>query len=348
MNEASELLEKLRARRTLDIGEYEALLNGYSRELAEKAAHAAREKRDAVFGRQVYVRGLIEISSVCRNDCLYCGIRRSNHKCERYTLTDDEIIDCCDKGYSYGYRTFVLQSGEGALATARVCGIVSRIKQKYPDYAVTLSLGELPFEDYKRLKEAGADRYLLRHETADREHYRLLHPPEMSFDYRMTCLRELKRLGFQTGCGFMVGSPGQSAKTLAKDLKFVEEFRPAMCGIGPFIPHKDTPFAKEPAGTLEQTLFLLSLLRLISPGILLPATTALGTIAPNGRELGLEAGANVVMPNLSPTGVRKKYSLYDNKICTGEEAAECVGCLEKRVASVGMRIVTDRGDTKVK
>ena len=255
------------------------------------------------------------------------------------------IRDCAREGYALGFRTFVMQGGEdGAFSVDVVCHLVRQIKAEFPDCAVTLSLGEFPREAYQAMFDAGADRYLLRHETANKAHYEKLHPAQMSFDNRMRCLRDLKDIGYQTGCGFMVGSPYQTARTLAEDLKFIEEFRPEMCGIGPFIPQKDTPFRDFPAGTCEQTVYLLSLLRLIQPHLLLPATTALGTIRPDGRERGLQAGANVVMPNLSPLGVRKKYALYDGKLCTGEEAAQCIGCLSRRVASVGCRIVTARGD----
>ena len=293
----------------------------------------------------MYIRGLIEIGNICRNDCYYCGIRRSNPACDRYRLTEAQILDCAREGYALGFRTFVMQGGEdSAFSVDVVCHLVRQIKAEFPDCAVTLSLGEFPREAYQAMFDAGADRYLLRHETADKAHYEKLHPAQMSFDNRMRCLRDLKDIGYQTGCGFMVGSPYQTARTLAEDLKFIEEFRPEMCGIGPFIPQKDTPFRDFPAGTCEQTVYLLSLLRLIQPNLLLPATTALGTIRPDGRERGLQAGANVVMPNLSPLGVRKKYALYDGKLCTGEEAAQCIGCLSRRVASVGCRIVTARGD----
>ena len=274
-------------------------------------------------------------------------IRRSNTHADRYRLTEDEIFECACEGYTLGFRTFVMQGGEDSAFSADVvCHLVRQIKAEFSDCAVTLSLGEFPREAYQAMFDAGADRYLLRHETADQAHYEKLHPAEMSFENRMRCLRDLKDIGFQTGCGFMVGSPFQTPETLAEDLKFIETFRPAMCGIGPFIPQKDTPFGDRPAGTAEQTVYLLSLLRLMQPKLLLPATTALGTILPDGRERGLAAGANVVMPNLSPLSVRKKYALYDGKLCTGEEAAQCIGCLSRRVQSVGANIVIDRGDVK--
>ena len=311
--------------------------------LAEKAVAVRKE----IYGDTVFTRGLIEISNICKNDCYYCGIRKSNRACDRYRLTEEQIISCADEGYGLGFRTFVLQGGEDPYYTDEVLiRIIKSIKEHHPDCAVTLSMGERSYESYKALHEAGADRYLLRHETADKEHYQSLHPKEMSFDNRMQCLKELREIGYQVGCGFMVGSPGQTAEHLAKDLKFIEEFKPDMCGIGPFIPHKDTPFRDKPAGTLELTCYLLSIIRLIHPPVLLPATTALGTIHPLGREMGIQAGANVVMPNLSPVTVRDKYMLYDNKICTGEESAQCRGCLDSRMRSIGYRLVTDRGDVK--
>lgn len=301
--------------------------------------------RQEIYGRDVYVRGLIEISNICKNDCYYCGIRRSNLNCDRYRLTPEEILACADEGYALGFRTFVMQGGEdGYFTDERMSEIIRSLKRRHPDCAVTLSLGERSRESYQRLYDAGADRYLLRHETANPEHYAALHPPEMSYEHRMNCLRELRGIGYQVGCGFMVGSPGQTPAHLANDLKFIEEFRPEMCGIGPFIPHKDTPFRDEPAGTLELTCFLLSVIRLIHPKVLLPSTTALGTIHPLGRERGILSGANVVMPNLSPVSVRKKYELYDNKICTGDESAQCRTCLESRMRSIGYQVVTARGD----
>lgn len=342
-----ELIEKLNEEHSLLSDEYEYLLDHRSEQSTQFLAEKARAARERHYGKAVYIRGLIEVSNICKNNCLYCGIRAGNSACDRYRLSDEEILLCADEGYSLGFRTFVIQGGEDSAFTDDfVCGIIEKIKLKYPDCAVTLSLGERSFESYKRMFDSGADRYLLRHETADKEHYEKLHPPQMSFDNRMECLCTLKKIGFQTGCGFMVGSPFQTNALLAKDLKFVEEFAPDMCGIGPFIPHASTPFADYPAGSAELTCYLLSIIRLIHPKILLPATTALGTIIPDGRERGIISGANVVMPNLSPVGVRKKYELYDNKICTGDEAAQCIKCLSARVASTGYEIVTDRGDVK--
>jgi biotin synthase len=257
------------------------------------------------------------------------------------------ILDCCRDGYELGFRTFVLQGGEDPWFTdERLCGLLRQIKEQFPDCAITLSLGERSRESYRRLFDAGADRYLLRHETADKAHYEKLHPSELSFDNRMECLRNLRELGYQVGCGFMVGSPFQTSAALAKDLKFIESFRPEMCGIGPFIPQKDTPFGQYPGGSVELTCYLLSILRIIQPNLLLPATTALGTLDPLGREKGILSGANVVMPNLSPVSVRKKYLLYDNKICTGEESAQCRSCLSERMKSIGYELVIDRGDPK--
>ena len=339
------LIDRLEATHTLSLEEYAYLVEHQTEQAAAYAAQRAFAVRTQIYGTDVYIRGLIEISSVCANDCYYCGLRRSNRRCQRYQLTQEEILDCCREGYRLGFRTFVLQGGENAVYSVEdICQVVRSIKGAFPHCAVTLSLGEFPRGAYQAMREAGADRYLLRHETADPDHYRLLHPPEMSFEARMDALHHLHDLGFQTGCGFMVGSPHQTPRTLAKDLKFVEVFQPEMCGIGPFIPQKDTPFRDAPPGTAEQTCYLLSLLRLIKPNLLLPATTALGTIRPDGRERGLAAGANVVMPNLSPLPVRKKYALYDGKICTGDEAAQCIHCLSRRVASVGCRLVTARGD----
>jgi biotin synthase len=306
---------------------------------------AAREVSEKHFHKEIYLRGLIEFSNYCRNNCYYCGIRGGNLKAERYRLTEEEILSCCDIGEKIGFKTFVLQSGEDPYYTDElIADLVKKIKTSHPDCAVTLSIGEKSHESYQKFFDAGADRYLLRHETANEEHYSMLHPESMSGAYRKQCLFDLKEIGFQVGCGIMVGSPGQTMDHVLEDLYFMARFQPHMVGIGPFIPHKETPFADEQAGTLELTLYLLSIIRLMLPTVLLPATTALGTIDPRGRELGILAGANVVMPNLSPVSVRKKYDLYDNKICTGEEAAECMNCLKRRIESIGYEIVTDRGD----
>jgi biotin synthase len=339
------ITDKLLAGQRLTQGEFARLISERTPEQAALLRKEAERVRQEYYGKDVYVRGLIEFSNFCKNDCLYCGIRRSNATAQRYRLTEEEILSCCENGYGLGFRTFVLQSGEdGYFTPAKLEGLVREIKSRYPDCAVTLSVGEYPREVYQRWYDAGADRYLLRHETADKAHYQKLHPAEMSFDNRMRCLRDLKDIGYQVGCGMMVGSPDQTPDTLGADLYFIQEFQPHMVGIGPFIPAHDTPFAKETAGTLELTLYLLSVIRLTLPQVLLPATTALGTIHPLGREKGIQAGANVCMPNLSPVGVRAKYSLYDNKICTGDEAAECRFCLENRMKSIGYQVVVSRGD----
>ena len=342
------LIDKLSLERRLSLREYESLIEGCCEEVAEYAATKAVDIRKKIYGNKIYVRGLIEISNICKNDCFYCGIRRGNTKCDRYRLTREEIMECCEEGYGIGLRTFVLQGGEdGHFTDERLCEIVSGMREKYPDCAITLSLGERTKESYDKLYQAGANRYLLRHETADKTHYEALHPSEMSFENRKRCLRQLKERGFQTGCGFMVGSPFQTTESLAKDLKFVEEFAPDMCGIGPFIPHKDTVFAKEKAGSVLVTCYLLSLVRLIHPRVLLPSTTALGTLDSQGREKGILAGANVVMPNLSPFAVRKKYMLYDNKISTGQESAQSLWELTEKMKAIGYEVVCDRGDVAI-
>lgn len=346
MIEAYRLVDKLEREQSLSLSEYKLLIEYENEALRTYVSNKAKTVATSIYGNAIYVRGLIEVGNYCRNDCLYCGIRKSNTNCDRYILDEVDILNCCKEGYDLGFRTFVLQGGEGIYKKDFVTSIVQKIHVLYPDCAVTLSLGEEDKETYKEWFDAGANRYLLRHETASKGHYEKLHPENMSFEHRMQCLRDLKNIGYQVGCGFMVGSPYQTSETLAMDLKFIETFKPDMCGIGPFISQKDTPFRDMKSGTLNQTLFLLSLIRLIQPNILLPATTALGTIDSKGREKGILAGANVVMPNLSPVSVRKKYALYDNKICTGEESAECKNCLSNRMRSIGYEIVTDRGDIK--
>ena len=341
------IAERLAEGRPLTEQEYQTLIEQREGELTAFLREQAVSRRRAIYGNAVFVRGLIEISNICKNDCLYCGIRKSNGQCSRYRLSEQEILACTEEGYALGFRTFVLQGGEDPFFTDEVLeDLIRQIKRRHPDCAVTLSLGERSRESYERLFAAGADRYLLRHETAEEGHYRRLHPEALSYQNRMNCLKTLQEIGYQVGCGFMVGSPFQTAAHLAKDLKFVETFSPDMCGIGPFIPHQETPFAAFPAGSAELTCFLLSVIRLIKPNILLPATTALGTVHPRGREMGIEAGANVVMPNLSPVSVRKKYELYDHKICTGEESAQCKDCLQARMRSIGYEIAVDRGDIK--
>lgn len=341
-----DIVEKFLAERELSKTEWTELLKRCDDEAAVKLlTEEAVKIRRFYYGDKVYTRGLIEFTNYCKNNCNYCGIRRGNQNAQRYRLTQEEILGCCENGYALGFRTFVLQGGEDSYFTDdRICEIVRAIKERYGDCAVTLSIGEKSFDSYKRYREAGADRYLLRHETAMEEHYRFLHPAEMSLAVRKQCLYDLKALGYQVGAGFMVGSPGQTWESLAEDMMFLKELKPQMVGIGPFIPHHDTIYAKEPAGSVKLTLYLLSLIRILLPKVLLPATTALGTLDAAGREKGILAGANVVMPNLSPVKNRKQYDLYDNKICTGEEAAECRGCLSRRVEAVGYHIVEERGD----
>ena len=339
------IINRLATDKTLADNELASLLETdlYDSVLFQEAVRTRREH----YGTDVYIRGLIEFSNYCKNNCYYCGIRRDNSGLARYRLTAAQILACCYEGYNLGFRTFVLQSGEDPhYSDEAVCEIIRAIKKGYPDCAVTLSIGEKPFDSYKAFFDAGADRYLLRHETADDEHYRMLHPQSMSLGYRKECLWNLKKIGYQTGSGFMVGSPFQKTEHLISDIRFLQELKPAMIGIGPYITHRDTPFKDCQSGSLELTLRLLAVLRLMFPYALIPATTALGSIAPDGREQGLKAGANVVMPNLSPKNVRKQYSLYNGKICTGEEAAECCGCLEKRVNLAGYKIVVSRGDVK--
>lgn len=326
--------------------EYAALLQASEEpQAAARLAAEALRLRRKYYGDAVYVRGLIEFTNYCKNDCLYCGIRRSNREAQRYRLSEEEILSCCGEGWRLGFRTFVLQGGEDPWYTdERLERIIRSIKERCPGCAVTLSVGERSYESYQRLREAGADRYLLRHETASDAHYRRLHPAEMSPVHRKQCLYQLKALGYQAGAGFMVGSPGQTYAELAEDLVFLGELKPQMAGIGPFVPHHNTPFRNEPAGSVELTLRLLSMVRILLPRVLLPATTALGTMDPLGREKGFAAGANVLMPNLSPAGRRKQYDLYDNKLCTGDEAAESLADLKKRVEAAGWRLSMERGD----
>ncbi|OUP69467.1 [FeFe] hydrogenase H-cluster radical SAM maturase HydE [Anaerotruncus colihominis] len=339
------LIDALRRERVLPRAELAGLIREISDGDMPYLFDAARETARSRFGNRIYTRGLIEFTNYCRCDCYYCGIRRSNRQTERYRLTQEEILACCRAGYALGFRTFVLQGGEDPYFTdERICELVRAIKSSWPDCAVTLSIGEKEHSSYRLYRKAGADRYLLRHETASPAHYRRLHPPEQTPQRRRQCLWSLKELGYQVGAGFMVGSPYQTPENLADDLLFLHELSPQMAGIGPFIPHHQTPFSAFPAGTLRQTLLMVALTRLILPNALLPATTALGTIAPDGRERGVLAGANVVMPNLSPVGVRKQYALYDNKICTGDEAAECRACLQNRMRSIGYELAVDRGD----
>ena len=338
-----DLIKKLASLHDLTDDELREILSNdkYDSLLREEADKIRQEN----YGRDVYIRGLIEISNYCKNNCFYCGIRGENKNLTRYRLTKDDILSCCEQGYLLGFRTFVMQGGEDPYFTDDIMvDIISSVREKYSDCAITLSLGEKSKETYKKYFDAGANRYLLRHETATDEHYKMLHPHSMSLENRKKCLFDLKEIGFQTGSGFMVGSPYQTAECLAKDLKFIEEFQPDMCGIGPFIPHSATPFSDRPAGSVELTCFLLSVIRLIKPNILLPATTALGSINEGGREKGILYGANVIMPNLSPMSERKKYSLYNNKLFSGNESAQEIDNLAKSMESIGYSIVCERGD----
>ncbi len=340
----NESFRRLLSREPLTERDAETILRAFCDETRAGLAAEADRVRRSVYGTEIFLRGLIEFTNFCKNNCLYCGLRRGNAHVSRYRLRAEEILDCCGAGYELGYRTFVLQGGEDPVWTPeKVEKLVREIKSRWPDCALTLSLGEFPREVYAAWRAAGADRYLLRHETASADHYRRLHPPEMSFDNRVRCLWDLKELGYAVGCGMMVGSPFQTVENLAADLMFIQELQPDMVGIGPFIPQHDTPFANEKAGTLEMTLYLLSVIRLMLPEVLLPATTALGTIHPRGREMGILAGANVCMPNLSPDDVRGKYAIYDHKL---SESADRRRELSERFAGIGYQTVVSRGDRK--
>ena len=341
------IIDTLYKQQTLSREELIFLLENRNEENASYIAELARKEAQKIYGTGVFPRGLIEFTNYCKNNCYYCGIRGGNHNAHRYRLTEDQILSACNNGYQLGYRSFVLQGGEDPyFDDQKMISIVSRIRKKYRDCAITLSLGERSYESYEKLFEAGGDRYLLRHETITPNLYQKLHPETMSLENREQCLWNLKKVGFHVGTGFMVGAPYQTLENLADDLLFIKKLDPQMVGIGPFVPHHDTKFKDFPSGTVELTTFLISILRLMNHHLLLPSTTALGTIDPKGREKGILAGANVVMPNLSPVAVRKDYSLYDNKICTGEEAAECVGCLGRRMESVGYHLEFSRGDYK--
>ena len=339
------IVDSLRTKQDINRSDLKYLLTCDGEDNIEYLYENAREVSDSVFHKDVYLRGLIEFTNYCKNNCYYCGIRCGNSKADRYRLTEDEILSCCEIGEKIGFKTFVLQGGEDPFFTDdKICDLVRKIKEQHPSCAVTLSIGEKTEESYRKYFEAGADRYLLRHETANEEHYAMLHPESMSGAERKMCLYNLKKIGFQVGCGIMVGTPGQTLDHIYEDVVFMMALKPHMIGIGPFIPHKDTPFRDEPEGSVELTLRLLAVLRLLFPKVLLPATTALGTADNLGREKGILAGANVMMPNLSPVNVRGKYLLYDGKICTGEEAAECSVCLKRRVERIGYHIADSRGD----
>ena len=345
MSEYQNTVYEIKEKQNISLGQLKFLLAEENEKESEFLYRQAREVADRIYEKRVFKRGLIEFTNDCKNDCFYCGIRKSNEAASRYRLQKDMILDCCDNGYQLGFRTFVLQGGEdGYFSDERICEIVSAIHKRYPDCAITLSIGEKSKESYQKFFDAGAVRFLLRHETANEEHYGKLHPKNLSLAKRKQCLWDLKAIGYQVGCGFMVGSPYQTLETLYEDLCFMKELKPHMIGIGPFIPQQDTPFAKETAGKLHMTLKLLSIIRLMHPHVLLPATTALGTIHEKGREMGILAGANVVMPNLSPVNVREKYKLYDHKICMGKEAAEGDADLQESMNAIGYTLVTDRGD----
>lgn len=341
------IIDKLNRTHSLELAEWEQIISSYTKEDSEYAMKEASQIAIREYGKKIYFRGIIEFSNFCKCDCYYCGIRKSNQNCQRYRLTREDILECCQEGYENGFRTFVLQGGEdGWFTDERMCEIVHQIKMRYPDCAVTLSLGERSFESYKVLKEAGADRYLLRHETIDDVHFGELHPKKQKLETRIQCLRDLKELGYQTGCGIMVGTPNQTPAVIAKDMKFMEEFQPAMIGMGPFLPHKNTPLKDADKGSAEMTLFLLALCRIMLPRVLLPATTALGTVEADGRKQGVLAGCNVIMPNLSPLSVRKKYMLYDEKAGTDISAAEGIAILKKQMEEIGYEAAVDRGDVK--
>ncbi len=341
----TDMIRKLRENRDLSDEELREIISSarFDDELISSADMIRRE----IYSDEVYLRGLIEFTNYCRRNCFYCGLRAENKAVNRYRLSKEEILSCCEEGYRLSYRTFVLQGGEDPYYTDdRMTEIIKSIKERFPDCALTLSIGEKSRESYQRFFDAGADRYLLRHETAKDEHYRRLHPESMSSQARKECLFALKEIGYQVGSGFMVGSPFQTTEDLIADLRFLQELHPDMIGIGPFISHHQTPFRDFSSGTAALTVRMIALLRHLFPYALIPSTTALGTIDPMGREKGLKAGANVVMPNLSPVSVRKQYEIYDDKICTGEESAQCKGCLERRINIAGYRIVTSRGDAK--
>ena len=342
-----DLIDRLAETRTLNDAELLTLISTENPEADRYLAQKASAVRQNVYSKQVFIRGLIEFTNYCKNNCNYCGIRRGNRNCQRYRLSFEDILSCCEAGYSLGFRTFVLQGGEDPYFTReRITELVRAIKTAYPDCALTLSVGEKDRETYQQWFDAGADRYLLRHETANQAHYRSLHPSDLSLENRMRCLKDLKEIGYQVGCGFMVGSPWQTQEMILEDLRFIQQFQPQMVGIGPFIPHQDTQYKHEAPGSAALTLRLLAILRLMLPQVLLPATTALGTVMGDGRQQGMRYGCNVVMPNLSPANVRKKYALYDNKISAGEEAAESVALLRNSMAAIGYEVVTDRGDWK--
>ena len=341
----TELVDILRTEHHLSSNGYRSLLTCDDVKVNDYLQSQARQVANDVFGKGIFVRGLIELTNVCRNDCYYCGIRKSNTAVERYMLTAEQVMQCCEQGHKLGFRTFVLQGGELPRDKWQwIAGLVAEIKTSWNDCAVTLSLGEWPKDVYKEFHKAGADRYLLRHESHNATHYSMLHPAEMSLTNRLQCLNWLKELGFQVGTGIMAGSPWQTLDNIVEDIEFIENFQPEMIGLGPFVPQHETPLGNHATGSAELTCKLYSIFRLMFPNALIPSTTALNSIDPHGRIKGIMAGANVVMPNLSPTNVRELYALYDGKSSVNAEAAEGIAQLEAQLKTIGYHINWSRGD----
>ena len=327
------------------IPDLEAILVNHDTHLEHTLQMRAKTVTEQYFGQKVYLRGVIEISNYCRNNCYYCGIRSANRCITRYRLSAEEVEDACKRGYEIGFRTFVLQGGEDLYWRGEhLISTVRRIHSNYPDCAITLSLGEMEYEEYKALFDAGATRYLLRHETYDKVHYEQLHPNTMDRAHRLQAILDLKNIGYQVGTGIMVGSPGQTTAHLAKDLDFIRRLQPEMIGVGPFIPHKDTPLGSAPAGNLLMTLRFIALCRILNPRALIPATTAVASLHPRGRLEAICHGCNVVMPNLSPPIHRADYALYNNKAYLGAEAAEGTRLLQAQLNTIGYEIDWGRGD----
>lgn len=343
-----EIIDKLYKTNDISYSDCLHLLKEYDNEEVRKYLFLkSSEVTKKIFNNKIYIRGLIEYSNICRNDCYYCGIRKSNCNVERYRLSREEILLSCKNGYELGFRTFVLQGGEdGFFSDDVACEIVSEIRKNYPDCAITLSMGERSYDSYKKLYDCGANRYLLRHESINALHYNKLHPDNLTIENRVKCLNDLKEIGYQVGCGFMVGAPYQTMENIAEDIMFIKDFKPHMIGIGPFISHKDTPFSNFKNGDYRLCVFIIGILRLLSNYALIPATTALNSVAKYGRVEGILAGANVIMPNLSPFAIRAKYSLYDGKLSTGIEGAESIETLNEEMRKIGYTISFDRGDYK--
>ena len=343
-------LNKLLNQEKLSVQELELIvrlqLEGSNTKALDLIEETARKRTLEVFGNKIYIRGLLEFTNYCKQNCLYCGLRHDNKHVTRYRLSENDIYSAATENYKLGFRTFVLQGGEDPYYTPfKIAEIVKHLKEILPDCAVTLSVGELSDSDYLMLFKAGADRFLLRHETADEEHFKTLHPPAQTFKNRLHCLQTLKEIGYQAGAGFMVGSPNQTPTTLAKDLYFLQNFNPAMVGVGPFIPQHDSPLRNFAPGTVDQTVYLLSIIRLLLPKTLLPATTALATLDPEkGRKRGILAGANVVMPNISPPKNRENYALYDNKLASNNESSAGLKDLQVELNSIGYEYIISRGD----